>query len=181
MFQDFKKSASNIAIGIVVATIATGCASSRPGGLSDEELLGDVQFDPAKEVEIIETPSASNTGIQKPTQENHTHPHVPAEQEIIRKQAEKAELAFKDGVWEITQRCEELKGIYSAEGKERNQAKLEAEREELFSRRIKPSKRKKKMAPFLEHLDGHEAELTRIAAAIKACLLYTSPSPRDRG
>ena len=132
MFQDFKKSASNIAIGIVVATIATGCASSRQGGgLSDDELLGDVQFDPAKEVE-------------------------------------KAELAFQDDVWEITQKCEELKDIYSAEGKERNQAKLEAEREELFSRRIKPSKRKKKMAPFLEHLDGHEAELTRIAAAIKA-------------
>jgi len=66
MLQHFKKSASVIAIGVAFATIV-GCATLKPDRFSDEELRS------------------------FPNKNDHSHPHVPAQQSIILAKQEQAE------------------------------------------------------------------------------------------
>ena len=141
MLQHFKKSASRIAIGVAFTTIV-GCASSRPGGLSDEELLYDTSF---------------------PTQGNHTHPHVESEQKII----ERAKLAFDDKVWKITQECGDLRQDHRKVGNNLRLAEWEAAKNKKHSGNTRPSKRKRQETRDQRHIDRHETQLTRIATAIR--------------
>ncbi len=156
MFQEFKKSAlvkpSLIALSLAIASCGTTGKnpSSKSGGLTDAELLAGTPLDP------------NRTGIENPTKRNHSHPHIEAEQKII----EKAQLAFEDKVWEITQDCDDLQQAYSKKSRYLIQAEIAAGREELFLGGILPSDRKKKMAPFVRHVNKHKDQLEHLVGHI---------------